>query len=229
MVIAAMNLLTSCEKIKGKGEVISESRNVGTYHSIELAISATVHFTEADNYSIVVKAQENILHAIVTEVDGDQLIIRQKKGVILGVHDAITVYISAPAVNRLAVSGSGDIYAGNTWKPVQGSGNISGSGGLYINELLTDSFTIKISGSGEVKANTGTAQRLNLNISGSGTIDLRNVQANEVTTTTSGSGDTYVHAEQMLDASISGSGNIWYLGSPSIYTHISGSGNLRKL
>lgn len=229
LAVAAMNLLTSCEKIKGKGDVISESRTVGTYHSIELAISATVHFTESDHYSLVIHAQENILHAIVTEVDGDQLVIRQKNGVILGAHDAITVYISAPAVTRLDVSGSGDIYAGSTWKPAQGSGNISGSGGLYINEVLADSFTAKISGSGTIKANSGTVKQLNLSISGSGTIDLRQVQAENVITTTSGSGDTYVYANQLLDVSISGSGDIWYQGQPAINAHISGSGNLRKL
>lgn len=229
LAMAAMNLLNSCEKIKGKGEVVPESRSTGSFHAIHLSISATVHITEADQYNLVIHAQENILHAIVTETDGDRLIIRKKKGVILGKHDAITVYVSAPDVNGLDISGSGDIYAGSSWNPEQGSANISGSGGIFINELQTDSFTAKISGSGTIKANSGTVKRLKLNISGSGTMDLRMVQADEAVTTTSGSGDTYVYASQLLDVTISGSGDIWYLGTPSISTHISGSGNLRKL
>jgi hypothetical protein len=224
-----LSISTSCEKIKGKGDVITESRSTGTYTSVSLAMSATVYFTPDSVYSLRISGQENVLRQIVTEVDGNQLVVRVKTGVILGSHDPVNVYITAPDVSGLDVSGSGDIFTDKTWRVNDLSVNISGSGNINIASVEANGISAKISGSGTIKAASGKAESEDLKISGSGTIDLRSVEAKTVYTTTSGSGDTYVHATSLLDVTISGSGNIWYYGTPVINTHISGSGNLKRM
>jgi hypothetical protein len=228
-IFISASFLTSCEKVKGKGEVVTETRSTGTYNSIGLAMSATIYFTPGAEYSLQIRGQENILKQVETQVEGNQLIVRVKRGVILGNHEPITVYITAPDVSGLDVSGSGDINTSGPWNAGGVSVNISGSGNINLGTLVAESLSAKISGSGNINATGGTVIREDLHISGSGTIDLRSIVSQTVYTTTSGSGDTYVNAVTLLDVTISGSGNIWYYGTPAINTHISGSGNLHRL
>jgi hypothetical protein len=227
--LITISMFTSCEKIKGKGEVITETRTTGNYNSVSLAMSATVYFTPDSIYSLRISGQENIIHQIVTEVEGNQLVIRVKTGVILGSHDPVQVYITSPDVTGLDISGSGDIFTDRTWSGNDLSANISGSGSINIGSVNAGHISAKISGSGSIRAASGTAVNEDLKISGSGTIDLRSVEAETVYTATSGSGDTYIHATSLLDVTISGSGNTWYYGTPAINTHISGSGNVKRM
>ncbi len=229
LALVTTTLFTSCEKIKGKGEVITETRTTGNYSGISLAMSASVYFTPGDSYSLQIRGQENVLKQIVTQAEGTHLSIKVRNGVTLGSHEAITLYITAPVVTDLNVSGSGDIFVDKPWNTSNLSANISGSGTISLNDLTAGQISAIISGSGSIRATSGKVTREDLTISGSGTIDLRSVECQTVYTTTSGSGDTYVHATNMLDVTISGSGDIWYYGTPVINTHISGSGNLKRM
>lgn len=220
---------TSCEKIKGKGETITETRTVTGYSGIGLTIFATVYFTNGPDYSLEIHGQQNVLERIITRVEGNTLVIKLRDGVHLGVHDPIRIFITAPEVHHMDISGSGDIFVDNLWAGDDLSADISGSGNIQVSELDAVRFNATISGSGNIKAMTGLAGQEYLRISGSGNMELSGVQAEEVWTHTSGSGDMYVQATLLLDVSISGSGNIYYLGNPVINTHISGSGNIRRL
>jgi hypothetical protein len=222
-------IFPSCEKIKGKGEVVTVTRTTANYNSIDLAMSATVYFTQGTDYTLQLSGQENVLTQVVTEVDGNQLVIRVKGGVILGSHEPIKVYVSAPSVSKLAVSGSGDIFIDNVLTAEKLSLDVSGSGSINLGTVDLGHLVSHISGSGSIRAVSGTATREDLNISGSGTVDIRNVEAATVYSTTSGSGETYIHATTLLDVTISGSGNVWYYGTPGINTHISGSGNVKRM
>jgi hypothetical protein len=152
-----------------------------------------------------------------------------KHGVILSNYEPVSIYISAPAVHGLDVSGSGDIFTENSWGSSDLSLNVSGSGHINMASVDAGILSATISGSGSIKAAMGNVNREDLKISGSGTIDLRSVEAGTVYSATSGSGNTYVHAKELLDVTISGSGDIWYYGNPAVNTHISGSGNLKRL
>jgi len=229
MAILTTISFTSCEKIRGKGEVITEARSTDGYSGISLAMSATVFFTSAPTYSLELHGQENVLRQIVTEIDGNQLVIRVKHGVILGNHEPVRVYITAPNVTRLEVSGSGDIFTDQPWHVSELSLSISGSGNITLANIEAGRLAATISGSGNIKAMAGTSNQEDLKISGSGSIDLRSVEAHTVFTRTSGSGEMFINATNLLDVTISGSGDIWYLGNPSINLQVSGSGSVKKL
>ena len=68
-VLAALLITTifsSCQKINGKGDTISESRTITGYTGIELSMGATVYYTEGDTYSLEIMAQENLMGYIET-------------------------------------------------------------------------------------------------------------------------------------------------------------------
>ncbi len=222
-------LFTSCQKINGKGDVISESRTVTGYHGIGLSTDASVYLTSGDEYSLEVLAQENLMPYIQTVIENGILVIKFKNGVHMGHHEPISVYITAPGISSLAVSGSGKIDVTNDWMGSSMELTISGSGDIRLGYVTCNTLRATISGSGNISAQGGTAGYEDLTISGSGNIDIRSILSQTTDADISGSGDIYTQVAGTMDATISGSGNIYYLGTPQMNIHISGSGNIIKL
>ena len=111
------------------------------------------------------------LREIITHIEDNQLVVKVKNGVVLGSHEPIVVYISAPDVAELEVSGSGDLYCDSPWNLDELSTTVSGSGSINISSLNARHLTSSISGSGSITASSGSVTNEDLNISGSGTID----------------------------------------------------------
>jgi len=220
---------TSCQKINGKGEVIRTSRDLTGYNGIEMAFDATVYYTQGDYYSLEIEAQENLIEYIETTVKGNDLVIREENGVNFGKHDPIRIYITAPDIISLDISGSGTINVNQGWTGNDLSTTISGSGTINIPNLQCNRISSDISGSGNIEINGGSCNYEDFTISGSGSIDMRMVECDTSYSGISGSGDIYANIRKLLDATISGSGNIYYYGTPAINTHISGSGNIQQL
>ena len=220
---------TSCQKINGKGEVIRTSRNISGYNGIEMAFDATVYYTQGDYYSLEIEAQENLMGYIETTVEGNDLVLREEHGVNFGKHDPIRIYITAPDIISLDISGSGTINVNQGWTGNDLSTTISGSGTIHIPNLQCNRISSDISGSGNIEINGGSCNYEDFTISGSGSIDMRMVECDTSYSGISGSGDIYANIRKLLDATISGSGNICYYGTPAINTHISGSGNIQQL
>jgi hypothetical protein len=227
--LSVLVFFNSCQKIKGKGDVVSETRSVSGFSEIDLGMSATVYLTNGDTNSLQVLAQENLLPYIQTNVNNGRLEIKVKHGFNLGNHEPMQVIVTAPGVTSLAVSGSGKIIVENQWNGTTLETSISGSGDTELSDVQCGTLKADISGSGSIRADGGQVSMADMTISGSGNIDFRNIVAWNADADISGSGDIYTQVNNQLDATISGSGNIYYLGNPQINVHISGSGNILKL
>lgn len=223
--------LSSCikEVINGSGPEISEVRSTGSFNGIDLAFGAKVYYVQDTFYKVEVRAQQNVLREIITEVSNNRLLIKLPLGVTLFSHSAINVYITAPAVSNFNVSGTGTIEAMDNITVNNTDINVSGSGAVKIADLVTNDIDVKISGSGLVEIRDGNTTGSSVNISGSGTVDILGIMAKTLTAYTSGSGDAKVNVKDKIEAHISGSGKIYYKGNPVIDAHISGSGKVIHL
>ena len=222
-------IFNSCDKVKGKGDVVSQMRNITGFTAISLAMEGDLYFTPDSVYSVEIQAQQNILDVIETTVEGGRLVIQVEHNTVLGKHEPIRIYIHAPSVKDLDISGSGNITTGSVMDEPDLHFNISGSGNINLSEIGSHSVNGNISGSGNITGSAGTADLESLNISGSGNLDFLNVMADSVYVTISGSGDVKVHAVKYLEVTISGSGNVKYNGNPVINQHISGSGSVTHI
>jgi len=220
---------TSCEKVKGKGTVVSEFRNISGFTAISLAMEGELHFIPDSIFSVEIRAQQNIIDVIETNLEGDRLVLEIEDNVILGKHEPIWIYIHAPAFDDLDVSGSGNIIVESMMNQPDLNYNISGSGNINLVEVNGHEITGNISGSGNITGSAGIADFESLTISGSGNLDFLNVMADSVYVTISGSGDVRVYAVKYLEVTISGSGNVRYNGNPVINQHISGSGSVTHI
>lgn len=221
--------ITSCSKTDGKGDLVTETRVVGAFNGVNLSMEATVYVSQDSIYSLRVQAQENLLDIIETPVESGSLVIRVKNHHVIGSHEPITVFVSAPDISKLNISGSGDIKISQGLEQYSVDMTISGSGNIDLPVLYAHEIETNISGSGNIYGRGGGVDYAHHTISGSGNIEFSGVSADSVYATISGSGDIKVTANKLLDATISGSGNIRYYGTPVVIPHISGSGEIGPL
>jgi putative autotransporter adhesin-like protein len=209
----------------------TEDRHLSGFNAIEVGGPYDVTITQGNAESVTVEAPAEVISHITTEVVDGTLKIYNKDhdnfhfSDLFGHHKKILVYVSAKTLNRIGVSGSGDvkftggIHADKMSLHVSGSGDANG-----VLEVKT--LEAGISGSGDVSI-SGHAETASVRVSGSGDYKAHGLITSDTSVHVSGSGDASIYASNKVDASVSGSGDIHYSGSPkSVYKSKSGSGDI---
>jgi hypothetical protein len=213
--------------VSGSGKEVGVARQVGAFSALRLDSSVDVLAHQGSTPSVTVHADDNIEPLIETNVDGDTLVVRMKKGTSFRTHHKIVVDVVFTTLTAVQQRGSGDLHIDKISGPKFES-SISGSGDLQIDNAQVGAFALSIAGSGDVII-SGTADEARFGIAGSGDIDARNFPARKVNVSISGSGDAHVNATEALDAKVAGSGDITYSGRPhDVSRRVSGSGSIES-
>ncbi len=211
----------------------NEKRDVSSFSKISLRVPGKLYVTQGNSQSIRIEAKSETLERIITEVRNDALVIRFPKENNFWNRfkpGEITIHVTCPDIEGLAVSGSGDIYAEDDIKTDDINLAISGSGDIKIKELIAESVKASISGSGDITIlGGGTADELSISISGSGDVKTSHFEAEDVEIRVSGSGDTSVNATKTLKVKVAGSGDVYYRGNPQINSSVAGSGSIKSI
>jgi hypothetical protein len=227
LVAASFFIFPSCEKVVGKGPLVTQTRSVGNFTGISSEMSGKVNFSIAPNYKVEVTAQQNILDVLNTNVVNGVLHIDFKNSVRVKEHEDLLINITAPYADYFRLSGSGNMNVQGDVAANDLKVTLSGSGDIAIqNAVIADKIDVDISGSGNISIADGSAINEDIEISGSGNVEMAGVDAQNGVTHTSGSGDVKLALSKNLDVHISGSGSVYYHGNPIISTHISGSGKV---
>ena len=186
----------------GSGVPATQVRDVAAFQSVDLAGSNNVVIRVGEKQSVVVRADDNLLDRVTTEVRSGQLVIANTPGG-LTTKSPMSVEVSVPTLNVLMLTGSGNIV---------------------VDGIEADSLKVTLPGSGTLTG-SGSATRLDVTVSGSGTVQFTQLVANDVRAVVGGSGSIFITATNSLDASVSGSGAILYTGNPQDVTKsITGTG-----
>lgn len=193
--------------IEGNGEVVKkEIQGIDGFTKVALGFSGDIVLTQGSDFKVVYDGESNILDKIKFEVKGKSLNIDWKDdNWNIRTTKKITVYVTMPNLDAVALGGSGDISS--------------------TNDFNGDSIDVAISGSGDV-ALTGTYDRMNLTIGGSGDCNLYKLKAKKGNVAISGSGNCNVAVSDDLSVVISGSGDVTCKGTPQLRKMISGSGEV---
>ena len=189
----------------GSGVPATQARSLPPFTGVEIDGANNVVLRVGAPQSVIVHADSNLLGRVTTQVSSGSLAIGNTPGT-LKARSPMSVVVSVPSLDALAV---------------QGSGNITVTG------IKSPSLTVRIPGSGTIDA-AGTTARLDVAIDGSGTALLSGLVARDATASIDGSGSIVLTATRSLDASIPGSGTIVYAGNPAQVTKsVPGSGTIR--
>lgn len=242
-------LFPSCDLdcTKGSGDVISETRIVDFFDKIELRGSFDLHLSQAEDFSMIIEADDNVLPLIETRINSQDRLIVDLEDCIRS-HEPIVLFVSAPNIEEISINGSGDVFAATTWDfnslklEIDGSGDvdvdslfvnfaeidIEGSGDIFMRYIDALTINAEVRGSGNIDL-SGFTNDFNVEIDGSGDVDALDLIAETCDIDISGSGDCEVTVTDELNIKIRGSGSVLYRGNPVISSSISGSGDIIKL
>lgn len=232
LVVILTTTISSCKKecfaLKGKGDSVTQNYYLPAFTTIKNSLSADVYLTQDSITSVSVKGQPNILEILELKVVNNELSIGFKNNCGSVKHDALEIDIHLPTLEKIDLSGSGNVKTMNQFSSNSFQMNISGSGNITASIVSSSIVKGNISGSGGFYLSGSTSSE-DFTISGSGDIRSFALLSDYSSINISGSGNADVYVNEHLDAHISGSGDIKYKGNASVNSSISGSGTVQHV
>ena len=243
--VAAMFSLSSCEQMVKKGlqammenvvnhdykdsekwgKVITVPLNLGEFKSIDVTGTVRVVYTQDTVCHVTAYGNEKAIekYDVIVE-DGDLTVtLKDFSGKINRNTPAMTVYVSAPTLKKLEVSGAGDVDLEN--KVVQAESlsiKVKGAGDIDIDSLEVKDLDLEISGAGDVDINWMKAEDVSMEISGAGDLNGTLI-ARDIEAEVSGAGDIDLNVDcRKVKADVKGAGDIILTGKCKILQKSSG-------
>ena len=238
--------MSSCriEKVYGSSDdVLTHKLNLKGFTSVSNAGSCDVHFTQSPTYKVPLKASQRWYDSHAISVEDGTLVIRGKgsgqkqKGVsvinMTGHDGSAEIWISAPSLEAVSMSGSGDFTLDSNFKGKDLTVSVRGSSVVKMKDItLSGNFEYTVSGSGDVEMGTVKANNANIAIFGSGDVESKLVNVAQTNVHVSGSGDANLDFSDCGDAqvSVTGSGDITLSGQlQTLSKQVSGSGDVNTM
>jgi hypothetical protein len=235
LLLSAVFLLSACSLpfvsvVRGSGTVITETREVSGFDKIELNGAGQLIITQGTTESLEIRAEDNIMSELTSEVEGDTLVLGYKdqswrRSFIPT--ERIIYTLSVTDLTEFTFNGAGDLQIDVLETPSLEL-TINGAGNIEIDELMADTVIVTIAGTGSVEI-AGQAQSQTINIDGAGNYQARDLQTQSATIDVAGLGNSTVWVTETLDVTINGGGSVDYYGSPNVTQDISGLGDVNNL
>ena len=137
------------------GKMVSQNRHINGFDEIEVNGSPTVYYAQSDSFSVKVKGPEDAVENIITEKEGNSLVIRNKGkfGVVnfqLGGDEELAVYVTSPDIVAVRLNGSGDFVSEKKVDTDNMAITLRGSGDISFDDLLCDRCKVDLIGSGDI-------------------------------------------------------------------------------
>ncbi|MFV0248630.1 MAG: head GIN domain-containing protein [Tenacibaculum sp.] len=193
--------------------MVSETRKIDDFNSISTKSIFNIVLTKGKVGTLTVKAEENIMAYITTQVKDKELIIKFKDNKSINVKKAISINVPFNILKHISLRSTGDIEINKEiTNPIDfylsGTGNISAI-------VKTSHIKASVSGTGDIKL-SGKTDNFNCSVSGTGNINAYALKAKNTNANITGTGNIYTYASSELKTNLSGLGSIYYKGSPSI-------------
>lgn len=214
------NACSNFETIQGNDKYTNEIRNLKDFHSIIASTGMHVVVSTGEEEKIEIKADENLLQYIKTEVKEGVLKISSSKS--LKSKNKIEVYVTAKLLKRAAASSGADIKSLNTI--VFEKMELKTSSGSSIT-MKVDCKQLKIStSSGSSILVSGKTTQLQAESSSGSEIKAFDLFAEICEVKVSSGSDIKINVSAELIADASSGGGITYIGKPSVVNKNTSSG-----
>lgn len=233
VLLAGVMLLFACrfiggKRVRGNGNMVTDERTLSSFDGVASFGSFDVMISSGATHSVKVEAEENLQDLIETEVEGNRLVIKTRRGYNIRPRREIKISVTAPNFSSLETNGSGNIIGENLINSEKHMElELAGSGNIDV-DVNAPGVSAGISGSGNISV-SGTAKEFKSSIRGSGNIKARDLKTEDCKVEIAGSGNVDVFASNSLDVHIMGSGGVNYRGDAKIKTSIAGSGSVNRV
>ncbi len=209
---------------KGNGEVVTDTRSVNEdFTKISVSEGLKVYLTQANEFSIEVEADENIIDLIETDIKNGKLRIHSDKNIGKATKN---IYVSLPKITALRSSSGAQLTTRNIIKAdeleVDGS-----SGALLELEVVANEINIDASSGANLDI-SGSADKAIVDVSSGANINAKNLETSSCNADASSGGNVRIQVSKSLVADASSGGNISYSGEANVEKKKSVSGSVHK-
>lgn len=212
--------------VQGSGQAATEQRPVHNFQQIILRLPADVTLKQGNQERLVIKADDNLLPMIRTEVNHGQLIIQSQPGA-LSTSQPIKLLITLKHLNRLELSGSSTVELSKL-QTERLTVESSGATKLSIYQLEAQELDVTATGTSEARL-AGRVKTQSIDLSGTGTYQAAKLECDRAITQITGAGEATLWVKQQLDVDLAGVGSVRYYGNPQVNPDISGAGSVKPL
>lgn len=205
LVLAATSVFS---QVSGNGNLEKQERNVGDFTGVVVSSGIDVIIKQGDQNKVVIETDENLQQYIITEVESGILNIYVMKNTRIIRSKNMDAHVTVSKLNKLNVSGGGDVQSQNI--------------------INTDDISIRISGGGDLQFDL-IANRAKCDVSSGGDVSMDG-EIGEFKAEISGGGDLHLEGGiGMLDLGMSGGGDAKISGgneAEGVMISMSGGGDL---
>lgn len=201
------------DSIEGSGDVITIEKDFAGFSKVDLANAFEGTVTRDDNFSVVIKIDDNLEEYLNVKVTGDTLKIYLDGDE--NFRDETTqAEIKLPILEGLSLSGasradiSGFMSDHDLDIHLSGASRVSGT-------IVASDADFDVSGASKLNLE-GIGDNVKVKASGASDVDLGDFIAEDVDIGLSGASDGTVNLNGTLDADVSGASKLRYYGNPTM-------------
>ncbi len=206
--------------IETSGKMVAETVNVPAFKKVKVQGKFHVNLSQGDVQRVEITSDENIFSEVITEVEGDELVLRLRN--MIRDQDKVTVNLQMQDINSVEFSAGTSLTT---------NGEISGEQ-LNLNSYAGSEGTLALkynsviceSKAGSHISLSGTANTVRINSIAGSTVNAGDLIANSYSVKGSAGSHVEVHANNELTADISSGGSLKYSGDPTLTNFNTSSG-----
>ncbi len=226
--ILLLALLFSCKKMPfTNGNMIIETRQLSDFNAIHINDNININMIKSDSSFIEIRAGENLMPNIISEVVDDILIIKNENigNLFRDKNNSISADIYYKSnINNIYYHSIGDLHS----EDYINDDSLScfnfelndGSGDIDI-KVKCSRFNLEVYGGSSSLNVNGRCDTIDIYRKGLGIIHLENMHTKVADIMLFSGNDIYVNCSDSLYARIYDFGNIYYKGQPKIKSYIS--------
>ncbi|MCX7655042.1 MAG: DUF2807 domain-containing protein [Treponemataceae bacterium] len=209
------------------GEIVEVRQEVPPFSQVSIPGAGRVVFREGSTWTVTIRADKTLMASLDTRVEGNTLLLGQKKNFLFLKNVPIEYSITTPQpLEKLSITGMADVRGDSLLEGPSFLLELAGSGSVSL-PVRVQELHLKVVGSGTVEI-SGTVERLDYQLLGSGNLKAPHLAGKEGHISVLGVGNSDLGRFEELDITIAGSGMVTYLGNPRIKSRIPGTGTIRS-
>ena len=211
--------------ITGNGNISEEERPVSYFNTIKVSSGINVYLSQGDNEKISVKADENLLDIIKTEIENEELKIYASEQIRHS--KSKKVYVTVNDIEKISTSSGSNLYTETDIK--SNNLDLSSSSGSNMKLNVETNFIDASASSGANLMIEGITRDIEMDVSSGANIKAEDLIATICKAKASSGANAWITVKEKLNGEASSGGNVFYLGNPDkIQVNNSSGGNVHK-
>jgi hypothetical protein len=213
--------------VKGNGVIRAESRPVVAFGALRVEGALQVVYTPGELAPVTITGDENILPLVVAEVTDGRLLLGFRANTSLRPTQAVRVAVTAPALDRIAVSGASEVSIPQRLATPSLTLDLDGAGRLEATDLAVTALAVDLGGASRATLG-GRGEAVVLKAGGAARLDAAKLAATTARIDLSGAAHADLSGTGQLTGELSGAAQVQASGrEAAVGVRTSGAAGVR--